>query len=55
VPVPFIKTISKAEGQLNFGKITWKGLPKNVYIEADTSEGFEQDETYYKINNNKYE
>jgi hypothetical protein len=55
VSVPFRVNITETDGAVNFGNITWKDLPKNIYIKVDTSEGFEEDETYYKINDNKYE
>ena len=54
-PVSFKVDITETSGALGFGSITWKNLPKNIYIEIDTSKGFKENETYYKINNNKYE
>ena len=54
VPVPFKKTITDTEGSINFGNISWKGLPKNAYIKANTTGGFDVGKIYYKKEKGQY-
>ena len=53
-PAPFTKNITDTSGSLPFGEIKWKNLPTDIYVKANTTEGFEQGKDYYKKEEDKY-
>ena len=52
--IPFTKSISGANGAIAFGKIEWKNLPTDIYVKANTTEGFEEGKAYYKSGQDGY-